>query len=87
MRACQNGEGVDRPFTGLRRMAALHSLPLHPLFTHPAFARSCHWKLSTSHLGGPVTSVRFRMYLLMPSDAVHFMSLCVCVRMRACVCV
>jgi carnitine O-acetyltransferase len=54
----QNGEGVDRPMLGLRRMAAMHNIPMPGLFTHPAFSRSNSWRLSTSHLGGPHTSVR-----------------------------
>jgi Choline/Carnitine o-acyltransferase len=39
-------------------MAAMHNIPMPALFTHPAFSRSNSWRLSTSHLGGPHTSVR-----------------------------
>lgn len=56
MKVSKNGEGVDRMFTGLRKMSAASGVS-HPLLTHPAFARSCNWAMSTSHLGGPATEV------------------------------
>lgn len=42
------GGGVDRHLLGLRLIAREKSLPLPALFHDPLYARSTHWRLSTS---------------------------------------
>jgi carnitine O-acetyltransferase len=51
MRKAKAGLGVDRHLLGLRRVCADADLELPDIFADPAFARSAHWVLSTSHCG------------------------------------
>lgn len=44
-----DGRGVDRHFFGLKKLLK-EGEPMPAIFTEPTFARSAHWKLSTSNL-------------------------------------
>ncbi|KAI8906057.1 acyltransferase ChoActase/COT/CPT [Gorgonomyces haynaldii] len=48
IRMSSQGNGVDRHLLGLRLV--LKDKETHPIFTHPLFARSSKWQLSTSAL-------------------------------------
>jgi carnitine O-acetyltransferase len=49
MAAAGDGHGVDRHFLGLR-MLLKEGEQKPTIFTDPVFARTCHWKLSTSQV-------------------------------------
>lgn len=55
-------KAVDRPLLGYRMAAAEMGRAAHGMFSDPVFARTCTWRLSTSHLppGGCATFVCFR---------------------------
>ena len=45
-----NGEGIDRHFLGLKRLAMENGVDLPKLFMDPVFERSSYWQLSTSQV-------------------------------------
>ena len=44
-----DGQGVDRHLFGLKKLLK-EGEPLPAIYEDPAFARTCHWELSTSNL-------------------------------------
>lgn len=80
MKVAKVGFGVDRHMLGLRRMCAMHDVDLPRIFKDPAFARSCHWTLSTSHCGsaalslfgfGPVVADGFGLGYMIKNDCIN----------------
>jgi len=84
MRDAKEGKGVDRHLFGLRMLYEAHHEELGdrpPIFTDPAYKKSSHWFMSTSHCGssslslfgfGPVVSDGFGIGYMIKNNSIHF---------------
>eukprot|EP01117_Protostelium_nocturnum_P012641 TRINITY_DN4651_c0_g1_i1.p1 TRINITY_DN4651_c0_g1~~TRINITY_DN4651_c0_g1_i1.p1 ORF type:complete len:744 (-),score=195.84 TRINITY_DN4651_c0_g1_i1:63-2294(-) len=89
MREAKEGRGVDRHLFGLRLLAecaqSQDKFPVPKIFTDPAYSKSSHWKLSTSHCGslslalfgfGPVVLDGFGIGYMIKNNTISFNITC-----------
>lgn len=51
------GQGIDRHLLGLKLAAVENGMDVHPLYKDPSYARSTHFKVTTSQVAGKGNSV------------------------------